>query len=411
MEFQWIPYYTEFADCLRTYRNRRADLLTLLHSTFSELRMKDPFMDGQEPLTDICPFTVFGCFNKGLTDQNRISILSVLGSKLGIKAPTPRRFDGIPLLSNMNSWFFSGKTERKPDDIENLWNMFEACLRYAETKSAQDRAAFVADFNMVLRQGNVKWNITMGLFWVRPLSYLNLDERNRAYLLDGRNPLRGAVLVVSNLRQVPNGETYLRIVEACQDHFGDSECPAHSFPELSVLAFNASSEGKSAADAGDHVSNAGFLKWFTPILHALNELGGSGTPEQVRRKIVADLSLPDEVVNERRGKTSMKKFDNDVAWARNYLNYEGYLDSPSRGVWRLTEKGRTSPMDEKIAGNIFFKWVDILKQRRGGADAPEEQTNEKHFWRYAPGENAFMWDAFYEQGVMGIGWEEAGYKR
>jgi 5-methylcytosine-specific restriction protein B len=35
------------------------------------------------------------------------------------------------------------------------------------------------------------------------------------------------------------------------------------------------------------------------------------------------LNLPDEVVNETRGKTAVKKFDNEVAFARNYLVMRG----------------------------------------------------------------------------------------
>ena len=111
-------------------------------------------------------------------------------------------------------------------------------------------------------------------------------------------------------------------------------------------------------------SNASFLKWFVPVIDALRKLGGSATPEEVRNQIAADLNLPDEIINETRGKTGMKKFDNEVAFARNYLAYEGYIDKAVRGVWSLTEKGRTAAITEKIASDIFLKWVDILKERR-----------------------------------------------
>ena len=60
----------------------------------------------------------------------------------------------------------------------------------------------------------------------------------------------------------------------------------------------------------------------------------------------------------------MKKFDNEVAFARNYLAYEGYIDKAVRGVWSLTEKGRAAAITEQIASDIFLKWVDILKERR-----------------------------------------------
>ena len=38
-------------------------------------------------------------------------------------------------------------------------------------------------------------------------------------------------------------------------------------------------------------------------------------------------------------------------------------------------------------------------------DADVETT---HYWLYAPGTGASMWEDFYSQGVMGLAWEEAG---
>ncbi|WP_420489367.1 winged helix-turn-helix domain-containing protein [Neobacillus niacini] len=44
-----------------------------------------------------------------------------------------------------------------------------------------------------------------------------------------------------------------------------------------------------------------------------------------------------------RGKSGVKKFENEVAFARNYLDYDGFIDYSVRGIWTLTEKGRTAP--------------------------------------------------------------------
>ena len=413
MTFPWVNYYTEFADRLLAFKNRRSELLELLHAVFSGLKIKDPFTESSEPMEDICPFTVFGCFNKGLTDQNRIAIMSAIGEKMGMQAEAPHDLTGIPVLNNMHSWFFWSKADRKPDDIDHLWEMFDVALRYAETGSETDKSHFISCYDTVLPQNGVRWNITMGLFWVRPISFLNLDGCNRDYLLNAKSQMRDTVLAITDLKQVPDGTTYLKLVDACTARFDEQESPNHSFPELSAAAFS-ETKGNDHKDGNDRVSTANFLKWFAPLLNALKKLGGSGTPEQARQQIAADHQLPDSVLNERRGKTDVKKFDNEVAFARNYLNYEGYIDSPSRGIWRLTEKGQTSPMNEQIASAIFLKWVDILKERRGGADNVEERTNETHYWLYAPGEKAFLWDEFYAQGIMGLGWDEmndlTGYK-
>ena len=72
-QFTWINYYTKFADRLLAYKDNRRELLTLIKEVFEELKMHYPFMDNKKPLEDICPFTVFGCFNKGITEKNRIA--------------------------------------------------------------------------------------------------------------------------------------------------------------------------------------------------------------------------------------------------------------------------------------------------------------------------------------------------
>lgn len=37
-----------------------------------------------------------------------------------------------------------------------------------------------------------------------------------------------------------------------------------------------------------------------------------------------------------------------------------------------------------------------------------KKMNNNKYWLYAPGENASKWDEFYENGIMGLGWDEIG---
>lgn len=159
------------------------------------------------------------------------------------------------------------------------------------------------------------------------------------------------------------------------------------------------------------VSKANFIQWFAPLINALRELGGSATPEKARDQIARDLNLGSDVVTETRGKTGGKKFDNEVAWARNYLAYEELIDKSVRGVWTLTPKGMEVEMTDEIASEIFFKWVNILKERREGNQDPtnmKDRPDKKLYWMYAPGEGSNMWNEFYDKGIMGIGWDELG---
>ncbi|NCC26193.1 MAG: restriction endonuclease [Deltaproteobacteria bacterium] len=106
-----------------------------------------------------------------------------------------------------------------------------------------------------------------------------------------------------------------------------------------------------------------FVKWFGPLLDALRDLGDSGRPREVSAKIAKNLNLPDEILDETL-KSGESKFHNQVAWARQYLVWEGLLDSSKRGTWTLTDTGRTAQITEAQAREIFKKWVAFHAERR-----------------------------------------------
>jgi len=333
--------------------------------------------------------------------------MSAIGARLGVKAKVPNEFNGIPVLNNMRARFFVYEADRNADDFDNLWNLFGDALSYADNPSKETRVTFISSYDKVSRQLGIKWNITMGLFWIRPFVYLNLDEVIRSYLLDGNNLFAGKLLRISNLKQLPSAQTYLELIEACNDMFEKEDCQISSFPELSYTAWIS----KKSVSQDKRLSTANFLQWFAPIINALRDMDGEGTPEQVRKHIIKALELPDEIINETRGKSGVKKFDNEVAFARNYLAYEGYIDKSVRGVWKLTEKGLTAPIDDEIASEIFYKWMEIHKELREKEDETETgaiSQGEIRYWIFSPGEGSSKWDEFYLKGIMGIGRDAMG---
>lgn len=85
-----------------------------------------------------------------------------------------------------------------------------------------------------------------------------------------------------------------------------------------------------------------FIRYFAPVLAALKELGGSGRPSEVCDLVALyqHISDTERAVLNTSGKS---RFENRVHWARFYLAKAGYLDSSTRGVWSLTEKGQAIP--------------------------------------------------------------------
>lgn len=127
---------------------------------------------------------------------------------------------------------------------------------------------------------------------------------------------------------------------------------------------------------------AEFVKWFGPLLDALRELGYSGKPQEVSNKIAEKLKLANLFLDETL-KSGANRFHNQVAWARQYLIWEGLLDSSIRGTWKLTEKGKNTYLTYDQAHALFLKWVEINQQARKNKDKAdvileqEEQSPEE----------------------------------
>ena len=120
-QFKWIDFYTEFATKLMDYKNNRENLIAKIQNVYKTIKIKLPKLEKNNVPVDIDPFTVFGLFNKGISDENRKKILSGMKSEFDITAEVPDHFNGIPVLNNMMATFYGFEGDRESDDIENLW--------------------------------------------------------------------------------------------------------------------------------------------------------------------------------------------------------------------------------------------------------------------------------------------------
>lgn len=318
-----------------------------------------------------------------------------------------------PLYNNLKATFYAFKEDRKADDIDNIWNVFEAALRLADNDTEQNRKEFSKWYDLVHDQRCIRWNITMGLYWIRPYTYINLDSRNRWYISNVENmPAEFVNSIKKKINKVPNATDYLFIKDACIKALEVGSYEYKNYPELSYSAWIVSEQvnRQKAAANGKKLSNAAFLRWFKPLIQALRDLGGSGTPAEARAKIVENEQLSDEEVNAIRGKNNVNKFENEVAFARSYLVNAGYIDKSIYGVWTLTEAGKSVEMTDDMASDIFKSGVAQAQNSREkkGAAIADDDVDTVHYWIYAPGENSCMWEEFYSEGIMAIGWGEIG---
>lgn len=110
-------------------------------------------------------------------------------------------------------------------------------------------------------------------------------------------------------------------------------------------------------------NQAEFVKWFGPLLDALRQLGGSAKPREASEKIAENLGLNDEKLNELLD-SGQSRYYNQVAWARQYLAWEGLLDTSQHGIWALSAKGETTALTDEQSREIFLKWVDIHRKAK-----------------------------------------------
>ena len=413
MKFEWIDFYSEFATKLLLFKNDRKALIERINDVYTAINMQVPKLESGGDIIDIDPFTIFGLFNKGITNSNRIAIIRSIANVFGIEAKVPNNFDGIPVLNNLKATFYAFKEDRKADDIDNIWNVFEAALRLADNDTEQNRKEFSKWYDLVHDQRCIRWNITMGLYWIRPYTYINLDSRNRWYISNVENmPAEFVDSIKKKINKVPNATDYLFIKDACIKALEVGSYEYKNYPELSYSAWIVSEQvnRQKAAANGKKLSNAAFLRWFKPLIQALRDLGGSGTPAEARAKIVENEQLSDEEVNAIRGKNNVNKFENEVAFARSYLVNAGYIDKSIYGVWTLTEAGKSVEMTDDMASDIFKSGVAQAQNSREkkGAAIADDDVDTVHYWIYAPGENSCMWEEFYSEGIMAIGWGEIG---
>lgn len=411
MQFEWIDFYTEFATALLSFKSNRKALIEKIKKVYADIGIKLPKLESGNEIIDIDPFTVFGLFNKGISDSKRITILNGISAEFEIKSAVPHEFDGIPLLNNLSATFYGFLEDRKENDIENIWQLFSAAIVLSGANTAENRSVFSKWYDIVSEQFCIGWKITMGLFWIRPHTYLNLDATNRGFL-ENLNcvPADFAEKMKSKLKKMPSAEEYLSIIDDCRKVMARGEYKFKSFPELSYCAWiSPDNKHDSDSEKNSETSKASFLRWFKPLIQALCDLGGSATPAEARKKIIENEELTEEEISVTRGKNNVNKFENEVAFARSYLVRAGYIDNSIHGVWTLTDAGKTVEMTEELASDIFKKSVsENLNNLNNIASSVDKDVRPTHYWLYAPGDGAEMWDEFYKNGIMAIGWSELG---
>ena len=222
--FTWVPIYQELARELTRWETRQQELISFLENLRTQGYVITPLDDkdgdgARSLLQEIDPFTFYGVFNRRISYDQRLAILAQIKIFFQLQSELPEDFDGIPLLNNRKSWFIANRLSRQARDVEFLWRVFRLALEENPLENEEFLQAF--DEALTVKQTNV--NLTMGLFWIHPDTFLSLDQMDRLYL--------GIRLPEGGL----NARFYQEIIETVRNE-------GKPFTEISLAAWGAENE-------------------------------------------------------------------------------------------------------------------------------------------------------------------------
>ena len=243
-QFDWIDFYKAFAKVLLYYKDKRFDLIQIIKKVYEEIEINLPTLERDNQIVDIDPFTVFGLFNKSkLKESNRVKIITALAKELAVNATIPTSFDAVPVLNNQNATFYYWTGDRGPYDIDYLWELFKSALEYVEIFSEDKRQAVSKYFDLAINlKGNGNSKITMGLYWIAPNVFLNLDSRNTWYIYESGKIPSDIVNSLPQIEQKISAEKYFEIAEKLQTYLQSERTTLKDFKDLSFEAWKYSEQ-------------------------------------------------------------------------------------------------------------------------------------------------------------------------
>ena len=243
-QFDWVDFYKELSGKLLAYKDNRQVLIEKVKRIFSDTGINMPTLEKDNQLVDIDPFTVFGLFNKSsMKEANRVKIITAVKDLFGIAAPIPTSFASIPVLNNQNATFYYFVGDREEGDIDDLWGLFESALAYAASPTADKRDILSKYFDLAInKKGNGNSKITMGLYWIAPNAFLNLDQRNTWYIYESGKVPASLVETLPKIEAKIAASKYFDIVEKLRSYLQSDASELKDFMELSSEAWRYSEQ-------------------------------------------------------------------------------------------------------------------------------------------------------------------------
>ena len=120
--------------------------------------------------------------------------------------------------------------------------------------------------------------------------------------------------------------------------------------------------------------------FYEPTLRALNELGGSGSNEEIYNRVVTITNLQNDVLDVMHNFT-MTEVEYRLAWARTYLKNYGAIENSKHRVWSLTAKGAKMLRDGNFDVKEIYNFTAKKQNRTVVASDDDVAEIEPVNWR------------------------------
>jgi len=109
-----------------------------------------------------------------------------------------------------------------------------------------------------------------------------------------------------------------------------------------------------------------FQTVMLPVLRDLAQ--GERTGQETLAALATEFMLTPDEVAQRLPSGTQATFTNRVAWAKSHLKGAGLIESPRRGVYRITDRGRATLTEDppRLGMNYLMRFPEYVAYRHGG---------------------------------------------
>ncbi len=137
--------------------------------------------------------------------------------------------------------------------------------------------------------------------------------------------------------------------------------------------------------------------FYLPTLELLRDLGGSASVEEIEEKLIERFGFSQKELDVTYEASGDNVIVDKMSWARSYLKFPAFVTNESRGVWVLTEAGRSAlnlPVEE------IRRQIRAAKANRRAKQLAERKAMSEDLDRMLAAESSDVGDEDAETDVL-----------